>query len=256
MKIEHNSKFNLDVGFATDKGKVRINNEDSYKILPEFNLFMIADGMGGHNGGEIASNIAIETVSEYFKKNYSEIDSKVDNSIENIFLQSITLANKKIMSVANLNPHLFGMGTTIVLGLVLDNYVFILNLGDSRSYLIKKNGEQNITQITQDHTLLSQKIEQGMLSDKDIKNNPYKHILTQALGISNVVHPFFSQFELNRGDYLLLCTDGLTEMLDNNKILELIDTSYSCQEICDKLVESSNLNGGLDNITTILVKLF
>ena len=149
MKIEHNSKFNLDVGFATDTGKVRIKNEDSYKILPEFNLFMIADGMGGHNGGEIASNIAIETVSEYFKKNYSEINSNVDNYMENMFLQSVTLANKKILSVANLNPPLFGMGTTIVLGLVLNNYIFILNLGDSRSYIIKKKRR---TKYNTDHT--------------------------------------------------------------------------------------------------------
>ncbi|MGD1834286.1 MAG: Stp1/IreP family PP2C-type Ser/Thr phosphatase [Nitrososphaeraceae archaeon] len=254
MIIEHNHKFKLDVGFATDKGKVRINNEDNYKILPEFNLFVIADGMGGHNGGEIASKIAIETVEEYFKTYYSQVDSNIDNYVKKMLLRSISLANEKILSEAKLNSKLFGMGTTIVLGLVSNDDVFISNLGDSRSYIIKKNGIKKIKQITQDHTLLAQKLNEGIISNRNIKNNPYRHILTQALGISDIVNPFFSQFKLENGDYLLFCTDGLTEMLGDNEIFELIDVNYSCQKICNKLIYSSNLRGGLDNITSILVK--
>jgi protein phosphatase len=214
---------------------------------------MIADGMGGHNGGEIASKLAVETISKY-------LTNKIENNIikeikiDNYLIQALNLANYKIRIQGSYNSSLYNMGTTVVLCVISEsNNLHIANIGDSRLYIINIQKEK-ISKLTRDHTLIANQERGRRISKENVNKHPFSHILTQALGISEQINPYLTNCKWHQGEYLLLCSDGLTDMIYENEILDIFKDNYKkkCDQICKSLVEKAINNGGLDNVTVIV----
>lgn len=237
----------------TDVGKVRANNEDAYYFpmkrgnSPE--LYIVADGMGGHFGGEIASEIAVNEVSSYINSNLSP-DSD-DQKVKGIIESAIISANNKILSYASENNVLSGMGTTITMALFHNGSLYIGHVGDSRAYRIRDN---NIEQLTRDHSLVWQMAEEGRITMEEAESHPLKNIITKALGADERIEPDIMEFDLKDNDIIILCSDGLTTMLDND-IIKSIASSFEPEEAAVKLIDKANSKGGLDNITVGIIKV-
>jgi protein phosphatase len=244
---------NIEISVHSDIGKVRANNEDSTYINRKSKILMIADGMGGHNGGEIASKLAVETISKY-------LTNKIENNIikeikiDNYLIQALNLANYKIRIQGSYNSSLYNMGTTVVLCVISEsNNLHIANIGDSRLYIINIQKEK-ISKLTRDHTLIANQERGRRISKENVNKHPFSHILTQALGISEQINPYLTNCKWHQGEYLLLCSDGLTNMIYENEILDIFKDNYKkkCDQICKSLVEKAINNGGLDNVTVIV----
>ncbi|MGZ8887258.1 MAG: Stp1/IreP family PP2C-type Ser/Thr phosphatase [Nitrososphaeraceae archaeon] len=244
---------NIEVSVHTDVGKVRANNEDSVYINIKSKILIIADGMGGHNGGEIASKLAVEIVSKYLTDRI-EYNILKEIEIDNYLVQALNLANSKIRIEGSHNPSLYNMGTTLVLCVISEtNNLHIANVGDSRLYIIDIQKEK-ISKLTIDHTLAENQYRDGKISKEYADKHPLRHILAQALGISEQINPYLTNCKWHQGEYLLLCSDGLTDMIYENDILDIFKKNYKKKsaEICKTLVEKANNNGGRDNVTVIV----
>lgn len=238
----------------TDIGRKRTNNEDSYICLPFAKsselkyLIAVADGMGGHRGGEIASGLAVTSIKTYITAKFSE--SVLPNSDFKAVLEgSIENANSEIFSQASQKEELTGMGSTVVAALLSDSEAVISNVGDSRAYLIR--GKQ-IEQITTDHNWKSEQLQLGELKEDDIKSSPYKDLITRSLGLKEETEVDSYQVETAPGDYLLLCSDGLHSLLSEKEILKTFRKYKKPKTIAHKLIEAANKKGGHDNITVII----
>jgi serine/threonine protein phosphatase PrpC len=229
------------IGAKTDKGRVREQNEDSYGYKD--NLFVVADGMGGHQAGEIASAIAVETILN--------IDFGVDN-IDFELEKGILKANEAILEEVNHYPEMAGMGTTVVVLLIRDQTAYIAHVGDSRIYHYVDGA---LTQLTKDHSLVAELLENGEISENEAKNHPQRNILTQALGSRIEMKIEFLALGIQPGDKFLLCSDGLFGMVDREGIGEILKMDGEAQELAEKLVERANENGGSDNITVLVVEV-
>ncbi|MBS4536107.1 Stp1/IreP family PP2C-type Ser/Thr phosphatase [Clostridium sp. D2Q-14] len=240
-------------GGCTHVGKVRETNQDSYYINYNDNLpvFAVADGMGGHNGGEIASDIAIDVI-----KNNSEIYlnklSEEKLSIENFIRHTLELSNEQIYKAAIEDESYKGMGTTVTMGCIFKDELFIGNIGDSRAYIIKNN---NIIKITEDHSLVAELVKNGTITKEEAINHPQKNIITRALGTDENVKIDIYNYHIQENDVILLCTDGLTNLVSEAKIMEYIEEFNDIQNICDNLINHANDNGGYDNSTVIIIKV-
>lgn len=247
--------FNIQSCSKTDKGRIRSNNEDSLYCNDTLKIFIVADGMGGHSGGEIASKIAINTISNFLAQKLEKIYPEEFHMTE-FLLESLSLANSRILEESLNNQSLKGMGTTAVIVLVSKKgNLYIANIGDSRVYLIDHKLEK-ISRLTKDHTLVQELYDGGVISTNEKKKHPLRHIITQALGLGPNIRPFINEQKFSVNEYLLLCSDGLTEMLTDEEILMILnDFNYgSVRAKCDKLVETANTKGGVDNISVILLK--
>lgn len=220
-------------------------NDDAVGLLP--NLYIVADGMGGHKAGDFASRYS---VSEFEK----ELKEQKARTIIGAMEGAIRQVNEKLLKEAAAEPEYEGMGTTFVAACIQNGNLFVLNIGDSRLYLLNEKG--TIRQITQDHSLVEEKIQRGELERKDAKNHPEKNVITRALGAMEQVIPDFFEVELEAGDYVLLCSDGLTNMVEDVTIKEIIlQSDASLEEKAGKLIEMANENGGRDNISLVLVHI-
>lgn len=230
----------------THTGKVRSHNEDAYGMYPDLSLFILADGLGGHAGGEVASRLAVEVLKDKINSNYNifrEVRSNIINAIKN--------ANTRIILEASKDNSLHDMGTTIVVVKVENDMAIVAHVGDSRAYLVR---EDKITQITKDHTVAEEYIRAGLLTPEEAVYSPYKSVISRALGISNDVGVEISDVQLRHGDTLLLCTDGLTNMLQDRDILSAVmELMPSPEKITERLINQANKNGGIDNITVIAI---
>jgi len=261
----------MDYFAITDIGKYRQNNEDYYFADGENNLFIVADGMGGHNAGEIASKIAVDNFSSYFLKNLKKIASynskiiKKNNNqypnnllskddIQKLLINSAIFANKKIYTMGIKNIEMSGMGTTFTSVYIFNNKAYVLHIGDSRLYIYRKN-EFNL--ITEDHTLVYQLYKSGAISYEDTFNHPQRNYLTSILGENEISTMQYLDLELLKDDILLLCSDGLNSMVKDKNIKNIIDKlkKENAQIIANKLVSQANINGGKDNITVIVIKI-
>jgi len=235
-------------GARSDKGIVRKINEDSYRIIFDNAgkpyCFIVADGLGGHNSGEIASKMAVDHVTEYIHKHRYDSASSITDVISN----SIKDANNKIYENAKANIKNHGMGTTIIVCLTHGNKVYIGHVGDSRVYLIR-NG--SIKRLTTDHSYIEELISSGTLTREEAKYHPRKNVITRAVGFSGDVAIDTYESEYMDNDIYLLCTDGLTNKLDESELLDVIEKLSDLQEACDELVKLSNEKGGEDNITVV-----
>jgi protein phosphatase len=233
----------------TNKGLLRENNEDSFIVeeSDRYNLYAVADGMGGHKAGEVASSIAIEVIRDCFKENIPKEEFKAPTFI----IESIDAANDRIRKEALNKDEYSGMGTTITLA-VIDlemNIVYIANVGDSRAYIVRNN---EIIQITEDHTYVNELIKDGEITPEEAKHHPKRNVITRAVGSEEYVHADIFEIELIDNDVILLCTDGLTTHLSDEKILSTI-MECGCEEGVQRLIKLANDNGGTDNITVIIV---
>jgi len=246
--------MNIEVFGDTDIGKKRSNNEDSY-LCCSFNntqkpryLIAVADGMGGHTGGEIASALAIESIKDSIQLQF-ENPSSPDCDLSIALEDSVQQANLKIFRRASEEKDLTGMGSTLVAALLTDNYVYISNVGDSRAYLIK---EKHIQQVTIDHNWKSEQMQKGQLTEKDIQNSPYRDLITRSLGLKDKIKIDSFKITTQPKNYILLSSDGLHSLLSQKEILKAFKKTKSPEKICQKLIDMSNKKGGHDNITVIV----
>lgn len=230
---------------ATNVGNYRKNNEDSYYVNESKNLYVLADGMGGHLAGERASKMATEIIGQDFAKD-SEIKS-IDDAIE-ILSSSIRDANKKIFESSQENEDYRGMGTTLSSGLILGDVLIYSNIGDSRIYRINEEMEQ----ITQDDSFVNYLIEIGEITEEEAKNHPKKNVLTKAMGTTSDIEVIVNTLDIKDKDVFLFCSDGLTNMVSDEEIFKIVKEN-SPEDARDMLLNLALKNGGMDNITFILV---
>ena len=234
---------------ATDIGRKRKINQD-YVFASESpvgnlsNLFVVADGMGGHNAGDFASSHAVQTLVK-------EIAEDQNINAIKIMRHAIEAANTEIVAKAHTDPTLAGMGTTMVLTTVVGEYAYVANVGDSRLYLIS----DEIRQVTEDHSLVQEMVRVGELAPEDARNHPDKNIITRAIGAEEEVEADFFDIELRPGSIILMCSDGLSNMVEDERIREIIHTEdKSLEEKGQELVREANQNGGKDNIAIVLIE--
>lgn len=238
---------------CSDIGKVRNINQDSYfysedSILP---LFVVADGMGGHNAGEVASSLAIETIKEnYIKEKGNIVEGKLH--IPSFINLTLLEANNRILKKAKENENCEGMGTTITSGIIFNNELFIGHMGDSRAYLFR---EKELYQLTQDHSLVAELVRNGSISNEEAINHPQKNIITRALGTDEDIKVDIISKRVECGDIILLCTDGLTNMVSDLKIKEILLKNNDLRQACCELTDEANNFGGFDNTTVMIIEM-
>lgn len=241
----------MEVGFKSDKGRRRSNNEDAcFVLLPE-SVYLVADGVGGGNAGEIASRTAVNEVANYIISNPIEQASN-KYAIVNYMQQCLDIANEKIYNQALKYTENKGMATTMAILHIKAGKAYIANVGDSRVYL-QRGGE--LVQLTEDHTYINTLLKAGIISPEQAAVDERKNVITKALGADTGVEPDFYQVETQGGDVFLLCTDGLYDEVTDEKIREIIGSGWKMSDLCLKLIEEANSNGGNDNITVIAVKV-
>ena len=234
----------------TDIGKKRQLNQDFVYSTDEAvgklnNLYIVADGMGGHNAGDFASKYAVETVVR-------EIKGSVETKPFRILGKSIRVANELIRLKARENIALNGMGTTIVVASIDEEHQLeVANVGDSRLYIIRDN---EIRQITRDHSLVEEMVRMGGMNRESARNHPDKNIITRAIGARDSIEVDFFQEELNENDLVLMCSDGLTNMLTDEEILNICNSKSDLNDIASELIDQANKNGGKDNIAVVLIR--
>lgn len=242
----------MEIGVKTDIGKIRDNNQDAYYISQKEDrfLFIIADGMGGHKAGETASNMAIDIISNSLKDLLENLvigDKEIQDKIKNAIYE----ANNKIYIKSMEDEEFSGMGTTVTLAYVTDKNIFIGHAGDSRAYVLKND---ILSQITNDHSLVEELIRNGSISKEEARHHPQRNIITRAVGTSNEIETDLIVRPKNKDEILLLCTDGLTNMLDDDEIKDTLIINKDIQKACEELIKLSNDKGGFDNITILAVK--
>ena len=231
------------VGILSDVGKVRKLNEDFVDFYngKKFNLYVIADGMGGHNAGEVASRIAVETIISYMKSNET-------SNMEEDLLKAVSVANEKIYELSMSHSQFGGMGTTITVCLVKDKDMIVANVGDSSCYVVKYDG---ITKVTKDHSLVQQLVDEGSITEEEAAIHPNKNIITRALGTNKSVKVDIFEVNLEDVNRVMLCTDGLSNGVNMNEMYDIIMDNNN-EDACKQLIELSNLRGGKDNISVIV----
>lgn len=235
---------------STDIGKVRDMNQDSYYISDEndeIKLYIVADGMGGYKGGEIASKLAIESAKNYIRNNFEEIKKEKESILE-LIKNAIEYANMVVYEKSKEIEELNGMGTTIDVCLVYSNKVYIGHIGDSRVYRLRK---EFFRKLTVDHSYVEQLVKEGNITKEEAYNHPKKNMLTKALGCTPFVEPDVMVKGFLKDDILLMCSDGLTNMLKDSKIYEIIKENP--KEASKNLVKKANELGGYDNITAVII---
>jgi len=242
----------MEWGVRSDVGKIRSTNEDSYYLDKDNKqVFIVADGMGGHNAGEIASKMAIESISTSIKK-YLENNCKTSNIFNsNVIKEAIWEANKIIHQHSLSHNGCDGMGTTLTVSVILKDHVYIGHIGDSRAYILKNN---ELIQLTQDHTLVSELVKNGSITEMEAKAHPKRNIITKAVGTEEIIEPDIIKYKISKDSILILCTDGLTNAITNDEIKNSFMNSNNIQETCNSLVNLANIRGGYDNITILAIR--
>jgi protein phosphatase len=253
-----NLKGILEVAGRSNVGLVRSNNEDKIGVDQEIGLVILADGMGGYKSGEVASEVAVNTILEELRAQIpdlspGEIDEQTGYTKESLAARnSIVKANEAIFSMSSNDTQHRGMGTTLVMGIFYDNQITISHVGDSRMYRFR-NGK--LQQITVDHTLLQELVDRGFYTQEEASTSLNKNLVTRALGIEGSIAVDIKEDQAMPGDIYLLCSDGLTDMVDDQEINEtVIAFRDNLDKLADKLIAVANKNGGRDNISVLLAQ--
>lgn len=235
----------------SDKGNVRETNEDYFYIsnsLDQVQLYLLADGMGGYNGGEIASQLAVQTAKNYIENNFKDIEKDGDSIIQ-LLGNSMEYANMVVYEKAKENPELQGMGTTLEICLIYNNKVYIGHVGDSRIYRVRK---QFIRKLTQDHSYVQKLVKEGTITKEQAEHHPQKNMLMKALGCNAFVEPDVMVKGFLKDDILIMCSDGLSNMVEQQTIYEM--ASKNIEQATKDLVQLAKDRGGYDNITVVIIK--
>jgi protein phosphatase len=255
-------RLQVEYAALTDVGRKRSHNEDAFRCAGNDNLFLVADGMGGHNAGEVASAMAVDVVTQFYAEARRDPlvhwpfkqgrDEQYEADTLNIAIQ---YANLRIFESARENADRRGMGTTFVGALIAQNAAWVAHVGDSRSYVVRASGP--IEPLTIDHSLLEEyRRTRPDLTDDQLKKFPYKNVITRALGMKTDVSVEMHRHEMHAGDVLVLCCDGLTGMVTDDGIARIVRANPNLNDACRELVAAANAQGGVDNITVVLVRTF
>ncbi len=242
----------------THVGRQRQHNEDSFLVESDARLYLVADGMGGHAAGEIASRIAVDSISEFvlhtkeeegtWPHAYDEHYKRLTNRL----MAAVRIANTRVLEAMRKDARLRGMGTTVVACLADEETMSVAHVGDSRVYLIRDN---QLSRITNDHSWVFEQVQAGMLTEAEAEKHPLRNVITRALGGALQVSPDASEIEMKNGDVYLLCSDGLTGMVPEDEILRLVTKNEgNLEQACQELIDTANERGGIDNITAVLVR--
>ena len=230
----------------TDTGVVRSVNQDSYHIDdPQGRFFIVADGMGGHAGGQEASKIATKTIQAYLEKYWD--DSEITSDV--LLKEAIEKANQDILEDQSLHPERGDMGTTVVVTIFRES-PWCVHVGDSRLYRWR---DSQLEQVTEDHTWVSLAMKSGEITKEQAKVHPWRHVLSQCLGRKDLFRVDLQELDVRSGDLLLMCSDGLTEEVSDEEIQTLLNESSDCQQVAPKLISAAKEAGGSDNITVVMV---
>jgi serine/threonine protein phosphatase PrpC len=245
------------VGFQTDIGRKRQQNQDNGAALPEHGVFLVADGMGGHRGGETASAIAVEVIPTVLNRELS-----IGRAPSDSMTTAIQTASRSIHAKASENPTLQGMGTTSTVLLFKDGKLTIGHVGDSRAYLLRKDC---IWQLTRDHSLVQEKLRAGLINREQVRSDRMKNVITRSVGFEKDVEVDTYEMDVAPGDRFLICSDGLSGLLEDNDLLQVVESSTlkdgqsstlgTSQTAVAELIRTANQRGGDDNITAILVEV-
>jgi PPM family protein phosphatase len=242
----------------TDTGKVREHNEDTIAVDPDIGLLVLADGMGGYNAGEVASGIAVKTIVNQVKEQVEREDMNVQDRDAGLSRPTIILrdaiqrANKIIYQTARTQPQCEGMGTTVVAALFFDNRITIAHVGDSRLYRQRLGGEK-LEQVTMDHSLLQELVDRGFYSAEEAQRAANKNYVTRALGVEPNVEVEIQEVPANKGEVFILCSDGLSDMVEDEDIHLTINTfSANLDTVAKQLIQLANDNGGRDNVSVVM----
>ena len=230
---------------VTDRGRKRPSNEDAFALSVEHGIYVVCDGMGGAAAGEVASVLAVSEIMRLLTHRPAAVP------LPEAAGQAIRAANHAIFSRSQRNRKLSGMGTTLVALLVEDCRAWMVNVGDSRGYLLRKG---RLEQITQDHSLVEEQVQMGRMSRAEAARSPLKNVITRALGTQSQVTPDIFELEAQPGDLFMLSTDGLTRELSDPLVESLLSLDLPLDELCERLVSAGNQAGGHDNITCLLVR--
>lgn len=243
---------------ATDPGRKRANNEDAYLLDDRLRLYAVADGVGGVEGGEVASRIAVETLGEAMPDLLGDRDrtppagrSSGEGTELTALRSAVSFAHRTIRAAVGKAPGLADMGTTLTALLLANKRAYLVHIGDSRAYLLRA-GE--LTQITNDHSVVAEQVRAGRLTAGEAKTSPYRHVITRALGIAEDAVPDLAERPIQKNDTLLLCSDGLTEMVDDAGIRTIL-SGVPPRDAVKKLIDAANGRGGVDNITAVVVQV-
>ena len=258
MKLSEDYGILFDVAYLTDKGRVRANNEDCLWVMDKqerrnfervnFGIYLVADGMGGHQAGEVASKLAIDIVSSNLLK-YVEEELFSRSPSESI-THAVNGANREIYTLAANDKEFYSMGTTITLGLRMDDELYLGHVGDSRAYLLRGG---RIKQLTHDHSLVASLVKEGAITAAEAKCHPQRAKVLRSLGVACEVPVDITTLTLLKGDKVVLCSDGLTGSLTDNEINQCVLNSDRASQACTGLVNLANAMGGSDNISVIVI---
>lgn len=236
----------------SDKGIVRNSNQDAFQVSLNddgISWAVVCDGMGGANSGDVASRLAADHFSAALKAGLRP--NMTEHSIMNLLRSAVTTANIRVFDKSKESAEFSGMGTTIVATLVIGGTAYFIHAGDSRAYIL--SGDE-FFQITRDHSIVQSMIEDGKLTVEEARFHPRKNVITRALGVDESIEPEFNVYDLNDGDIILLCTDGLTNFVDGEDIVKILKSSADGNQKAELLVEKANENGGGDNITAVVLE--
>jgi serine/threonine protein phosphatase PrpC len=254
-----NLSQSLQSASLTDPGRVRDHNEDCIESRPEIGLFVLADGMGGYNAGEVASGMATSLIADGLQEAWKPAElhrlsrEEAKALSEKLIREQIGRANNAIFTTSQNNPECAGMGTTLVVCLFFDNFVTVAHIGDSRLYRLR--GE-TMEQVTRDHSLLQEQLDSGLITPEEAKLSQNKNLVTRALGIDPTVDAEIHVYETQPDDSFVLCSDGLSDMVEDEEIrLTLITLKQNPNLTVQQLVQAANDNGGRDNISAMLIRI-
>jgi protein phosphatase len=231
----------------TDVGLRRRANEDTFALVPELGLYLVADGMGGHTAGQVASELAAEAAVRAVRTLEGASASLTDK-----LRYALAAANREILAAARAKPEFAGMGTTLVALLATEERIALAHVGDSRAYLIRAG---KIRQLTDDHSLVAELLRRREISENAARGHPHRHVLTRALGVRRNVEPDLAELTPAGGDSFVLCSDGLTGHVRDEEIAEIAAPEGDLESICDQLVNLANSRGGEDNVTVVVARV-
>jgi PPM family protein phosphatase len=249
MLLEASTKLRVS-GFSS-RGKVRTTNEDSFGLYPEWSLALVSDGIGGHNAGGTASDMVVRLLPGLLKESFGEVQPLDFPAIEGAIRDAVVKLSAKIHQHGRTEAGLWAMGATLVMVLVVADKMVVVWMGDSRAYLMRN---RELSLITSDHSMVELLLIEGVISPEQARNHPARSQLSRYLGMPEEVYPDIKTIELVPGDRVLLCSDGLTEELQDSLILTLLSKQVALREICVNLVKAAEETGGRDNITAVIVQ--
>lgn len=242
----------------SDVGRQRQHNEDSYLVQEKARLYLVADGMGGHAAGEIASRIAVDSICDFIEQTDEEdgtwphgYDDQLSRTT-NRLIAAVRIANGRVIEAMKKDARLRGMGTTVVASMYDGDKLSVAHVGDSRAYLIRDGA---ISRLTDDHSWVFEQVKAGMLSEEEAERHPFRNVITRALGGANAVAPDASEVTLRAGDQVLLCSDGLSGMVSEPEIMRIVAEAPTAEVACRNLIDAANQRGGHDNITAVVIRV-